>query len=367
MAWTKLRPKAFSLNGRNRDTRQSVTQIAALPLCMGVLLGSAAVKTADGADQPPKSRVEKFKDYLANRPKIESVSFLRKLGPGSDVPGKSGARRKIGLYHGRWQSETMYYLQNLSSLTNVDEVGGTSFYSGRSNDVIWHVTSSSGRLVRQIIEQPERTEIPLQELRVLDLKITLNDTLNLSLPKIKSGTLVWRGDDFEAEVLGGKMQGHLNIEGELPKSIDYHGQATYLNPNDRYTVEYTYEPQSTSFLPNGMKSLRIESDKKILLMETTLLDLKEAADLATSLFDPTRFIIPRWDTMVIYSNKTMFVHPQGQRNRLVPVRTHEVLAEKARNLRFWYFAVLGILLSLPPLWLVGRRFRRSSSQQPIIK
>lgn len=320
-----------------------------LMILVSSLMGLSCSKAAAAQDDT----VEAFKNYLSHRPPVESVLFLKSLNPQVYVmPKRSIPPPTNVMFHGRWKDGHMYYLQQMiSSLTNVDQMGGTSIYAGRSNSFIWQI--AGGKLVTEFVGSTEVLPQINLSANVTDPKPILNDALNLGMPRMIPSSVVWTGNDFEADIEGGKIKGRLNIEDKSPISVDYHGKGTYLNPEQRFRIEYSFAPGGN--LPSRAKSYRINGTNKTWLTETVFLGLQPAsADLQLSLFDPNRFFIRRWDTVLVATNNMLYYRPQGTSNELAMVDFTNVPLGFDKE-RIWFFATMVILISLPIAWLIGRR------------
>lgn len=328
-----------------------LARIACLFGCLLNLPGA----TPDGSRGEPM--VEAFKSFLSDRPRIESIVWRRQLYPGLEKPPTElpAGAMKPQFWHTRWESDALFYTQQFEKRAEVDAINARGMYQGKSNSLGF--TILSGILTQQLL-----TDGVPDGIGNSFSKAFIEEGLNLGLRGVVDKSIKWNGDRFEYRATNGTVQGLLYSENGFPKRIEITaGPMPCFFPGAKQWIEYSYKtPHPAGVLPYSFTFYQQKPGKGAVAAVEYRVYEASFSDTAMdpSLFSPTRFIVPRSDTVFTYTNDAIYYRAEGTKDQYVKLGSGIPVKHSSNLVKQVYFAGLVALILIPALWLGWSKLAR---------
>jgi len=232
-------------------------------------------------------------------------------------------------------------------------------YNGRSNELFFSIVG--GNLTFQKVDEGSRDGLGMSAVSGV-----LDDVLNLGVRGLVPGTLQWSSNAFVAEVSGGRIVGTLEVLDGLPRRLTITGDGKpYYVRGAKYMIEYEFKEEPIGgMFPNSFTTYRqMPGEEKSALVKCSVYNAEIALQsLDPALFSPYRFIIPRRDSIYMYSNSAVWYRVEGTSNQLAKVLPDPTLqAHRRMWLRSLLYGLSGtVILGLVLRFGWSRIFRSRS-------
>jgi hypothetical protein len=270
------------------------------------LLTTSAVLAQDLNTLSP---VDSFKNFLQECPNVKSFVMEKRLlsVPNIPIPGEKlpdSITNEFKFYEGAWQTNA-FYLRELRNIKDQGTVIDTNTFTedllieGRNNIRWWDIINT------QITSWWPATNERLSSIssKVIVAESILCTALHLGIHDLKPRTLLWRGNHFSAQTIGGKMmEGELFVSNGLPHSL------TVQYPDKKsfsYVCEYEYKSPVLSAmpLPSTIRRYSVRNGVKTPAWLANIVTIEIAnVELPTAHFDPERFVVRTQAKMYVITN-----------------------------------------------------------------
>ncbi len=278
-------------------------------LVSGLLITSAGL----AQDLNTLSPVDSFKNFLQECPNVKSIVMERRdlSVPSFPIQGvtiPSSITNVVKLYEGAWQTNA-FYLRQLRDIKDQTTVIDTNTFTadllidGRNDSRWWDIINT------QITSWWPATNENSSSIRptVFVAESILCSTLHLGIQDLKARTLLWQGNHFSAQTIGGKtIEGELSVSNGLPQSltVEYPG-----NKKFSYICEYEYKSRalSTVPLPSTIRGYSVRNGVKTPSWLANIVNIEIAnVELPTVYFDPERFVVRTQAQMYVITNNSEY-------------------------------------------------------------